>query len=157
MSSADTPTDGPDDGDAGGGAPIPRPRPGYRTPEPKWSQRLSEWSPIMAGMLRTITGVVGFVGSLLFMPTHLATPFLVGVSLLMAVGGCTSTLKSTRDEPRMRQTGRRFVYVVAAVCLVTFAIAGVKGAGAFAPDLSGLAPAKKATTVDDGTIRFEEF
>lgn len=161
MSSADTHTDGHDgghdDGDAGGGAPIPRPRPGYRTPEPRWSQRLSEWSPIMAGMLRTITGVVGFVGSLLFMPTHLATPFLVGVSLLMAVGGCTSTLKTTRDEPRMRQTGRRFVYVTAAVCLAAFVVAGIKGAGAFAPDLSGLAPAKKTPNADDGTIRFEGF
>ena len=159
MSSADTHSasqdDGHDDGDAG--APIPRPRPGYRTPEPKWSQRLGEWAPVMASMLRTVTGVVGFVGSLLFMPVHLATPFLVGVSLLMAVGGGTSTLKTTRDEPRLRGTGRRFVYVVAAVCLATFAIAGVKGAGAFAPDLSGLYPATRPAPPDDGTIRFEGF
>ena len=60
MSSADTHSasqdDGHDDGDAG--APIPRPRPGYRTPEPKWSQRLGEWAPVMASMLRTVTGVV---------------------------------------------------------------------------------------------------
>ena len=46
---------------------------------------------------------------------------------------------------------------VAAVCLATFAIAGVKGAGAFAPDLSGLYPATRPAPPDDGTIRFEGF
>jgi hypothetical protein len=156
MSSADTPSNDVSSDNESDGAPIPRPRPGYRTPEPAWSQRLGEWAPIMAGMLRTVTGVVGFVGSLLFMPLHLATPFLVGVSLLMAVGGCTSTLKTTRDEPRMRATGRRFVYIIAAVCVAAFAVAGVKGAGAFAPDLSMFSTPPPAP-VDDGTIRFEGY
>lgn len=142
--------DGDDDTSA---APIPRPRPGYRTPEPGWSQQMSVWAPIVAAALRAITGVVAFIASLLAMPLHFATPFLVGVSLVMAVGGCTATLKVTRDDPTLRGFGRGFTLAVAVVLLLSLVVAGVLGAGAFAPDLRAV-PAIRAP-VDDGTIRFE--
>lgn len=152
SSAAPRPDDGDDD--AQSTAPIPRPRPGYRTPEPGWSQQMSVWAPIVAAALRAITGVVAFIASLLAMPLHFATPFLVGVSLVMAVGGCTATLKVTRDDPSLRGFGRGFTLVVAAVLLLSLVIAGVVGAGAFAPDLQAV-PAPPAAVVDDGTIRFE--
>jgi len=137
-----------------GAAPIPRPRPGYQTPEPGWSTKMSEVAPIVAAALRALTGAVAFIASLLAMPLHFATPFLVGVSLVMVVGGCTATLKVTRDEPRLRRIGRVFTIVVASALLVALVIAGVFGAGAFAPDLM-TAPPRPAQAVDDGTIRFE--
>jgi hypothetical protein len=145
-----------DDGDTGdiGAAPIPRPRPGYRTPEPGWSQQMSVWAPIVAAALRAITGVVAFIASLLAMPLHFATPFLVGVSLVMAVGGCTATLKVTRDDPTLRGFGRGFTLAVAVVLLLSLVVAGVVGAGAFAPDLKAI-PSAPAPRDDDGTIRFE--
>jgi len=133
------------------GAPVPRPRPGYRTPEPGWSVRMSAWAPVTATMLRAITGVVAFLGTMLAMPVHHATPFLVGVSLVMVVGGCTSTLKVTRDDPRLRGVGRTFTIVVSVVVLVGLAIGAFVGPGAFAPRLEG--PPRPAR--DDGTVRFE--
>jgi hypothetical protein len=147
----------PDDGDdaSSAAAPIPRPRPGYRTPEPGWSQQMSVWAPIVAAALRAITGVVAFIASLLAMPLHFATPFLVGVSLVMAVGGCTATLKVTRDDPTLRAFGRGFTLVTAAVLLLSLVVAGIFGAGAFAPDLKAEPTPRPA--VDDGTIRFESL
>jgi hypothetical protein len=143
-----------DDDDAPSLSPVPRSRPGYRTPEPSWSQQMSVWAPIVAAALRAITGVVAFIASLLAMPLHFATPFLVGVSLVMAVGGCTATLKVTRDDPTLRGFGRGFTLVVAVVLLLSLVVAGVFGAGAFAPDLKAV-PGPHAPAVDDGTIRFE--
>ena len=145
-------TDGDDADFDVGAAPVPRPRPGYRTPEPLWSQTMSQWAPIVAAALRAITGVVAFVASLLAMPLHFATPFLVGVSLVMVVGGCTATLKVTRDDVLLRGFGRGFTLVVAAVLVVALLVAAVWGAGAFAPDLRAV---PKPPSTDDGTIRFE--
>jgi hypothetical protein len=102
--------------------------------------------------LRAITGVVAFVASLLAMPLHFATPFLVGVSLVMVVGGCTATLKVTRDDVLLRGFGRGFTLVVAVVLCGAMGVAAVWGAGAFAPDLRAVPAAPR---VDDGAIRFE--
>ena len=113
-----------------------RSRPGYRSPEPGWSQKLGEWSPLVAAMLRSTVGLVAFVGVMLAMPVHIATPFLVGMSLLMVVGGVVATLKVTRQEPALRAVGRIFAAVAAGIVVVAFAVAAVVG-------------------VDDGTIRFE--
>lgn len=137
------------------GAPIPRPRPGYRTPEPAWSLSMSAWAPVVASCLRAITGVIAFVASLLAMPLHFATPFMVGVSLVMTVGGCTATLKVTRDDPRLRGFGRFFTIAVVVVILVALGVAGVMGPGVFAPDIMMEPLAAPAPVVDDGTIRFE--
>ncbi len=134
---------------------VPRARPGYRTPEPSWSRKMGEWAPVTASLLRAFTGLIAFVGTLLFMPLHHATPLLVGVSLVMVVGGCTSTLKTTRDEPGMRTIGRRIVLATAALVMVGLVVAVIKGPGAYAPDIHLSAPAPApAPPADDGTIRF---
>jgi hypothetical protein len=132
-----------------------RPRPGYHTPEPAWSQRMGEWSPLVAAMLRTTVGLVAFVGVMLAMPVHIATPFLVGMSLLMVVGGANATLNVTRDDLALRKVGRVFTLVTVLIVLVSFGIAAVVGVGAYAPRIEFSGPPAPVDTVDDGTIRFE--
>jgi hypothetical protein len=132
-----------------------RSRPGYRSPEPGWSQKLGEWSPLVAAMLRSTVGLVAFVGVMLAMPVHIATPFLVGMSLLMVVGGVVATLKVTRQEPALRPVGRIFAAVAAGIVVVAFAIAAAVGVGAFAPRIEFGPPRPAPPPVDDGTIRFE--
>lgn len=131
---------------------VPRPRPGYRTPPRQtFASTMSVWSPVVAGMLRGVAGVLAYAASLLAMPVHAATPFLVGVSLVMLVGGCVATLRATREDPRLRQVGRWFC-ILAVVCILgASAIAVALGPGAFAPDV----PRPARAPVDDGAIRFE--
>ncbi|HEY1100696.1 MAG TPA: hypothetical protein VGF99_17275 [Myxococcota bacterium] len=145
--------DAHDDDDDVSAAPVPRPRAGYRTPKPSWSSTMQAWSPIAAGVLRAGSGVIAYVACLLTLPLHHATPFLIGVSLVMLVGGCTSILKYGRDDVRLRGFSRGFTLLSALIVVVASGIAVVKGPGAFAPDLGAVAPPKPA--VDDGTIRFE--
>jgi hypothetical protein len=148
-------SDHDDSTDSPSAAPVPRSRPGYRTPEPAWSQRLGEWSPLVAAMLRTTVGLVAFVGVMLAMPVHIATPFLVGMSLLMVVGGANATLNVTRDDLALRKVGRVFTLVTVLIVLVSFGIAAVVGVGAYAPRIEFSGPPAPVDTVDDGTIRFE--
>ena len=131
---------------------VPRPRAGYRTPsKPAWSQTVAAWSPIAAGVMRAGLGVIAYIASLLTLPLHHATPFLIGVSLVMLVGGCTSVLKVGRQDPRLGGFARGFTIATALLVLVATGIGMYLGPGAFAPQLSA-PPAPKA---DDGTIRFE--
>ncbi len=134
---------------------VPRPRPGYRTPKTRTSTlsaTMAAWSPVAAGVLRAGAGVIAYVASLLTLPLHHATPFLIGVSLVMLVGGCTSVLKQSRDDVRLRGFGRGFTLVTAAVILMATGIALYRGPGAFAPSLTGPAPAPRPY---DGTVGFE--
>lgn len=133
---------------------VPRPRPGYRSRTTSWSQTMAAWSPVAAGVLRAGAGVLAYVGSLLTLPLHHATPFLIGVSLVMLVGGCTSVLKQSRDDVRLRGFGRTFTIASALVVLVATGIALKLGPGAFAPKLSA-PPAPRAPAHSDGTVTFE--
>ena len=130
---------------------VTRPRPGYRTPKASLSSTMAAWSPVAAGVLRAGSGVIAYIASLLTLPLHHATPFLIGVSLVMLVGGCTSVLKQSRDDLRLRGFGRAFTIVSAVVVLVATGIGVYLGPGAFAPDLK----AEPAPAVYDGTVGFE--
>ncbi|MDP2342007.1 MAG: hypothetical protein Q8O67_13700 [Deltaproteobacteria bacterium] len=117
------------------------------------SSTMTLWAPVAAGVIRAAAGVLAFSASLLTLPIHFATPFLSGVGLLMLVGGCVSVIKSCRDEPRLRRFAQVFPLVCAGLVVVTSVIVAVWGAGAFAPDLGGVAP--RAAPIEDGAIRFE--
>jgi hypothetical protein len=133
---------------------VPRPRPGYRSTTTSWSQTMAAWSPVAAGVLRAGAGVLAYVASLLTLPLHHATPFLIGVSLVMLVGGCTSVLKQSRDDVRLRGFGRTFTIASAVVVLIATGIGVKLGPGAFAPKLSA-PPAARAPAHADGTVTFE--
>jgi hypothetical protein len=133
---------------------VPRPRPGHRSQQTLWAQTMAAWSPVAAGVLRAGAGVLAYVASLLTLPLHHATPFLIGVSLVMLVGGCTSVLKQSRDDVRLRGFGRTFTIASAVVVLVATGIALKLGPGAFAPKLSA-PPAPRAPASSDGTITFQ--
>lgn len=160
MSTSDQPGEprgGHDDDssdDVDGGDIVPRPRPGYRSRTTSWSQTMAAWSPVAAGVLRAGAGVIAYVASLLTLPLHHATPFLIGVSLVMLVGGCTSVLKQSRDDVRLRGFGRTFTIASAVLVLVATGIALKLGPGAFAPKLSA-PPAPRAPAHSDGTVTFE--
>ena len=133
---------------------VPRARAGHRTPKkPAWSTTVAAWAPIAAGVVRAGAGVIAYIASLLTLPLHHATPSLIGVSLVMLVGGCTSVRKSGRQDPRLGGFARGFTIITALFVIVATGIGVYLGPGAFAPDLGAVAPA--AATVDDGTIRFE--
>ena len=140
-----------DDSDPDFDSIVPRPRPGYRTPKASLSSTMAAWSPVAAGVLRAGSGVIAYVASLLTLPLHHATPFLIGVSLVMLVGGCTSVLKQSRDDLRLRGFGRAFTIGSAVVVLVATGIALYLGPGAFAPKLS----AEPVPRAYDGTVGFE--
>jgi hypothetical protein len=107
------------------------------------------WAPVAAGVLRATAGLVMFAASLLTLPMTMATPFLTGVSLVMIVGGVTATIRSCRDDDRLRSFGRWFPVGVAGLAGVAIVVAVVVGPGAFAPNLGAPPPPR-----DDGTVRF---
>ncbi len=111
------------------------------------------WAPIAAGVIRAVAGLIAFSAALLTLPTHVATPFLTGVGLMMLVGGCVSILKSCQDEPRLRWFARLFPLGCGLVAAGVVGIVVVYGAGAFAPDITGEPTAPRS--VDDGTVRFQ--
>ncbi len=153
----DAPHDAPHDASVAPGLPGPASarlaaaRAGRRVP---WSQIMSTWAPVAAGVIRAVAGLIAFSAALLTLPTHVATPFLTGVGLLMLVGGCVSVIKACQDEPQLRWFARLFPLgcgLVATLCVV---LVLVYGAGAFGPDIMG-DPTVRRAPVDDGTVRFQ--
>jgi MFS superfamily sulfate permease-like transporter len=104
---------------------------------------------LVAGVVRGGLGVVAFVGALLFLPIHFATPILSGISLLMMVTGCTSLMRVSRDDPRAKMVLKAMALLCAITVAVTMLLVVVMGAGAFAPQALPSLPAPT-----DSTVRF---
>lgn len=136
--------------DAGDDAAEPAGARGRAVP---FSVTVGRWAPIAAGVIRAIAGLLAFSAALLTLPTHVATPFLTGVGLLMLVGGCVAVVKACQDEPQLRWFSRSFPLVCGVIAMVVVGVVVVYGAGALAPDIFA-DPAPRAP-VDDGTVRFQ--
>ena len=122
MSSTDQPLD--DDGDL-----APRARPGFRSAPT--GMDMTQKAQVVAALVRVVAGLIGFAGTLLWLPITIATPVLAGVSVLMMVTGCTSLSRASR------QSMPRLTRIVAVACAAgTLMIVGLTvtlGAGAFGP------------------------
>jgi hypothetical protein len=105
---------------------------------------------VVSGLVRASLGACGFVGALLFMPVHFATPILSGISMLMMITGCTSLMRAARYDKRVNALLKGMAAVCALVLVATLGMVLVMGAGRFAPEPT-LAP---ASAKDDGTVRF---
>lgn len=150
MDDADPPVPTPADAGRADDAGIaPRPRPGFR------SRREPEVDPyekarLFAGLTRAVLGCVGFFASLLYLPIHMVTPVLSGVSLLMMVTGSTSVWRAVRGAPQLKVLPRAVALLCAAVALVTVVLTMIVGAGALGPLKDLPRPSR-----DDGAVRFE--
>lgn len=118
------------DADADGAADLaPRARPGFRSAPA--GMDMTQKAAMVAALVRVTVGVIGFGGTLLWLPITMATPVLAGVSVLMMVTGCTSVSKATRLViPKLAPL------VAGATALIALGIIGVTavlGAGAFGP------------------------
>lgn len=125
---------------------APRARPGYRS-QPT-GMDMTQKAAMAAALVRVTVGVIGFGGTLLWLPITIATPVLAGVSVLMMVTGCTSLSKATRATlPKLT----RLIAAAAALCaLAIVGLTVVLGAGAFGP-VRNMAPPPEAPP----TVTFE--
>jgi hypothetical protein len=149
---APAPTDAPDDGDL-----APRPRPGFRS---RPAVDATEKAALFAGVLRACLGAAGLFAAVLYLPIHIATPILAGVSILMMVTGTTSTWRAVRSAP---PAYRKIPAVLGAACLlatgVSVVLTLVFGAGAFGPVAAAReaarAQAEQEAREAPPTVRFE--
>ena len=129
---------------------APRPRPSWRSRPAITPQ---DRAALLAAVVRGAVGVLTLFGSLLWLPAQPITPILAGVSILMIVGGATSTWKSGVREPRLARTARVFTWGMPIAALVVVALTGVLGAGHFGPTLRELTGRDRPTRAP--TVHFE--
>jgi hypothetical protein len=125
------------------------PRPRRRAPPTSSLDRAG----FIAGILRAGLGVLGLFGSTLYLPVHMATPVLSGVSILMMVTGCTTVWRVTRDEARVRPVARVLAVVCALATVVIVGLTAILGAGAFGPNFRAIAAAQHAD--DPPSVQFQ--
>ena len=116
---------------------APRPRPGWRSrrPDPVDVNALPQlFVAAMGGGM----GVVALVAALLYLPPHMSTPVLAGVSLLMITRGAYGAWRVGSAEPRFKTPARVFSWGLPATALVVLALVGVLGVGGLAPDWGAL-------------------
>lgn len=122
---------------------APRARPGFKS-QPT-TLDMTQKAAMVAALVRVTVGVVGFGGTLLWLPITMATPVLAGVSLLMMVTGCTSLSKATRHAlPHLTR------WVAAGAGLCALGVVGLTlalGAGAFGPVRNAAPPPPGPPTV----------
>jgi hypothetical protein len=116
---------------------APRPRPGWRSRReaPVDVHALPQMvAAVMGGGL----GVVALTAALLYLPPHMSTPILAGVSILMITRGAYGAWRVGVAEPRLKRPARAFTWLLAGAALVVFAATAVLGPGGLAPDWSAV-------------------
>ncbi len=125
---------------------APRARPGFRS-QPV-ALDMTQKAQVVAALVRVVAGLIGFGGTLLWLPITIATPVLAGVSVLMMVTGCTSLSRASRlAMPRLTPV---VALASAAGTIVIVGLTVVLGAGAFGP-LRNMPPAPQGRP----TVTFE--
>lgn len=128
---------------------VPRPRPGYRSRPEGVPTRTK--AALVAAVMRALIGVVSLATAVLYLPVHMVTPILSGVSVVMIVTGTYSVWRVGVAEPRLRQPTRVLAWVMPALTVLVFVVMAVLGAGSLGPDWGALGGAPEG----DGTVRFE--
>lgn len=128
---------------------VPRPRPGYKSRPQGIPTRTK--AELVAAVMRALIGVVSLATAVLYVPTHMVTPILSGVSVIMVVTGTYSVWRVGVAEPRLRHLTRPLTWAIPALAVAVFVAMLVVGPGALGPDWSDLA----GEPAYDGTVRFE--
>ena len=128
---------------------VPRPRPGYRSQPQGIAPRVK--AELIAATLRALIGVVALATAILYLPTHMVTPILSGVSVIMVVTGTYSVWRVGIAERRLRGITRALSWVMPALVVLVFVLMAIVGPGGLGPDWSELG----GRPSDEGTVRFE--
>jgi hypothetical protein len=112
---------------------APRPRPGFksRRDDPLDVNAVPQ---MVAAAMGGALGVVALVASLLYFPTHMTTPILCGVAVLMITRGAYGAWKVGVAEPRLQTVARICVWGLPIATVVAFVAGAVLGPGGLAPD-----------------------
>jgi hypothetical protein len=122
---------------------APRPRPGFK------SRRAdpidpNAWPHLTAACIGGGLGVLALAAALLYLPPHMTTPILAGVSILMITRGAYGAWKVGAAEPRVKAPARVAVYGMTGAALVVMVLTVVLGAGGLAPDWGDVLGAPRA-------------
>jgi MFS superfamily sulfate permease-like transporter len=119
---------------------APRPRPGFKSrPERPERSSAAEVAAFVANTMRALLGVLCLGVAVLWLPPHMVTPILSGVSVLMIVSGSYGTWQVARRQPRFAPFARVIYWGAPALGVVVFALVLVLGAGGLGPTWSELA------------------
>lgn len=109
---------------------APRPRPGCRGQRPI---RTSDKAALVATSFRALFGVFSLGVSALYMPPHMVTPILSGVSVLMIVSGSYASWQLGRREERLRPYVQVVYWGAPILGALVFVVMFAFGAGVFGP------------------------
>jgi hypothetical protein len=98
----------------------------------------------MASAFKTAIGGVCLVVPLLWLPSHVATPIITGVSILMLVSGAYTAWRTSVADRRLRLWARVVIWSAVVITLGAFAATAILGPGAFAPSWEDLTGANEA-------------
>lgn len=140
-SPAQSPYSGAATSDASGIA--PRPRPGFKSRAPVSN---SDKAALVATTLRALLGVLCLGVAVLYMPSHMVTPILSGVSVLMIVSGSMGAWQVGRRDERVLPYARMVYWACPALGLLVFVAMLVFGAGFLGPSWNEVIGAQEPAT-----------
>lgn len=109
---------------------APRPRPGFRSrPEVSTSDKAA----LVATTMRALLGVLCLGVAVLYLPSHMVTPILSGVSVLMIVSGSAGSWQVARREPRLFPYARVVYWGTPGLGVLVFVLMLIFGPGALGP------------------------
>lgn len=79
-------------------------------------------------------GLLSLAAALLYLPPHMTTPILAGVSILMITRGAYGSWRVGASEPRVKKPARVATWGLAGGAVVVMILTGILGAGGLAPD-----------------------
>ena len=116
---------------------TPRPAPGYESETEELTYH--NWLNVLAAAVRAITGVLFIAASLLYVPTGIWTPIMTGVGMMMVTTGLLNLWQLKRRYDVLTGPVKIMLYLLPALCALSFALMLIFGAGAFGPDWQKLA------------------
>jgi hypothetical protein len=111
--------------------PRPRPRRRPQLPDSGISPQLK--MQFVASVVRSGLGVVGLLVALLWLPAHMVTPIISGVSVLMVVSGAYTAWRTGVADHRLKRWAQVLIWTAVVATLGAFALNLILGPGAFAP------------------------
>lgn len=120
---------------------APRPLPGYRSRGPI---RTSDKAALVATTARALLGVVCLGVAVLYLPPHMVTPILSGVSVLMIVSGSYAAWQLGRREERLLPYVRVVYWACPVLGVLVFVAMFAFGAGVLGPSWDALVGARSA-------------
>lgn len=120
---------------------APRPRPGFKS---RPDVRTSDKASLVATSARAMLGVLSLCVAVLYLPPHMVTPILTGVSVLMIVSGSFASWQLGRREDRLRPYAKVVYWGAPLLGVLVFVAMFVFGAGSLGPSWESIIGAPEA-------------